>query len=204
MKCLIMVQSGMLDLKGCQFRMNTSATDRKKAACLVQMQDTTTHIIQCIFKNTHVGSGFAAGVFINRGNSLINNCQFDKLQGGGIISLLKSNNIFICRDSAFISCRTAGIYGQGDSAPVICSNVFMMNKCPGIVLSNRCDGSIIINEFNLNNKAIMVINNQSCIYGNRIQNTADIGIVAQCTYPLPDSNKKIEQCSPLIMRNWIE
>lgn len=132
---------------------------------------------------------------------LVQNCQFNTLLNGAIVAMLKQNNIFVCRDNAFISCKLASVYAQGQCQPVICSNVFMMNKCPAIVLSNMTDGFVAINEFNINDNAVMIINNQSTVFGNKIQKSNDVGIVAYCRQ---DSENQSDMCAPLIMRNWIE
>ena len=175
---------------------------KKKSVCIHQQQDSTLFLDQCTFKSLSIETGYSIGIFNNSGNLVVQNCQFNMLIYGAMFCLLKHNNIFVCRDNAFISCHTAGIYVQGQSQPIICQNVFMMNKCPAIVLSNHTDAFVAINEFQINNNAAMIINNNSTVYGNKIQKSNDTGILVHCCQIAGETERQVS--CPLIIRNYIE
>ena len=77
------------------------------------MSGTTTFFSHSNLKGGGPNKNVTAGIYINEGNSIIQNCHFHSFKNGGVIANIKPQNIFIFRDNALVSCYTTSVYVQG-------------------------------------------------------------------------------------------
>lgn len=57
----------------------------------------------------------------------------------------------------------------------------MVCKCSAIVLNSHVDAFVALNELQINDIAIDIYNNNSILYGNRVQKSHMNGISLKCT-----------------------
>jgi hypothetical protein len=113
------------------------------------MPRTTSFIDRCSFRGGGPNEQKAdtVGIVVNKGQALIQHCQFHQFNKGGVISDLEYDAVFVFRDNALVSCSLVGLYVQGvNSNPIILHNVFMVNKSPGIIINSYVDAFIALNE----------------------------------------------------------
>lgn len=80
-----------------------------------------------------------------------------------------------------VSCSQVGLYIQGpDSTPTILHNVFMVCKSPSIITNNQVDAFIALNEMQINEIGILILNNDSIVFENTIQQSHSDGIKIKC------------------------
>lgn len=131
---LIIVKSGTLVLTGCNF--NIEAPLNKVAQCIYLYPNSTAVISHCSFKGGGLSKNITAGIYINKGNCLVQNCHFEQMKSGCIIGDLNKKNDLVVVNNAFISCYTTCIYVQGpESSPAIIKNVFMVCKDQSIIIN---------------------------------------------------------------------
>lgn len=140
-------------------------------------------ISKCSFKGNGKGQSQSAGLFSRMGNTVVQKCTFNSLKAGGIIAQLTDQTNFVCRDNAFVSCLSAGLYLEATmpTVPFILHNVFMVCKCRAIVLNRHVNAFVALNELQINDVALDLTNNDSILFGNRIQKSHSNGITVRCT-----------------------
>lgn len=110
------------------------------------MPGTTCLVDKTLFKGGQQELSKSVGILNNSGNCIVQNCRFDSLYGGAMISTMASDTVLLARDNAFNSCEACGIYVEGPVQPLIIHNVFMTCKCSAVVLGSRADGFVALNE----------------------------------------------------------
>lgn len=183
-----------------------ASLDGKKAPCIYQMPGTTSFIQRCSFKGGGPSKAQTAGIFNRQGNSVVQNCTFHSLIAGGIIAELSPKTSFVCRDNAFVSCLSTGLYLEAKQAarPFVLHNVFMVCKCSAIILNSHVDAFVALNELQINDTAIELTNNNSILYGNKVQKSHANGIAVKCTAAKLPPGALPVRCRPKIIRNFVE
>lgn len=185
MRCIVMLISGSLILKGWLFSLNRiNSHIIEKVPCLVCCPGTFLDAKSWNFYGDSWKEVFTCGVLISEWTAVsISDWVFKDHLGGGIIANLIRECTFRLFNNRIYTWETVGIYIQGDdTTPMIEWNEIKNCKCTGIKIFEGVDAEILENNLKDTNNGIEIYNNRSHLFNNEIDKSHGDGIIFICDY----------------------
>lgn len=110
--CLIHVKSGSLTLNGCSLYLDSTEDGESydRFSFIYQMNNTRTFISRCQFKGGGPDKSHSTGIFLLKGSTIIQKCNFQDLRLGAVIADLDVTSQFIFRDNAAVTCSGSVVH----------------------------------------------------------------------------------------------
>src|SRR3990167_2109910 len=208
--CIIMLKRGRLVMHNCNIDLSMMTKHfQGELVNIATMEDTILEMNKCEVKGKIEAN--CLGMFINRGNSLLDEVLFRDFKKGAIIVNAKRENRNTVKSCQITFNKTLGLLlmGCNDKSTVVNSTI-QKNECPGIQILPAHNCTIKHNLIRINTHGIKIRSADPVITGNKISENYRTGIIASSVTVKPHRSQRMRgkefeylELRPSIMQNKI-
>jgi parallel beta-helix repeat protein len=208
--CIVMLKRGRLVMHNCNIDLSMMTKHfQGELVNIATMEDTILEMNKCEVKGKIEAN--CLGMFINRGNSLLDEVLFRDFKKGALVINTKRDNRNTVKSCTITFNKTLGLLlmGCNDKSTVINSTI-QKNECPGIQVLPAHNCTIKHNLIRINTHGIKVRSADPVISGNKISDNYRTGIITSSVTVKSNKNQRVRgkefeylELRPSILQNKI-